>query len=1099
MPEIELTEKTLFSAPFSLTTGQSFLFKLERFKAFCLEVGDFHFNHDSAVFLPEFKPEEQKDQKAGEVRFRGLAALRACYIQAETHADESLLIAGHTDTSGAADYNVKLSQQRADSVLHILVGNRAEWVRISDHKHKVEDYKLILKWTAKVQGWASDPGAVNNTDDAATKAALREFQKSYNLDFGKSIAVDGAIGPETWGAIFDVYMEALGNLLDTDRNGLAPHRDALRFITTGPTSVGCGENFPIEAADKDNFRSKTNRRVELLFFLPEQSPVLDCHKGAGACIPSECPVYKKKEFKFEPVPIVPKPGEDVSPEISARSAPASAPAGSPPSSAPGTPPAGTPSSGSGSAPAPAPAPASGSPTPASTTPAPAPGVTPPSPPPPVTPNPTLTATTRTILVKKPYTKTARKQFTLKTSAPFDGTGLLTISKPGIAFFTVATAGVALTFNGTDNKFTGAQLTAGVNLFAEGTAPSTAVDDIDLTLTLSGGSFKVGPPAVVKLTAVEVFLDLCQSRNSASTDPTTLGLPGFSPNKVDDGRFLHIQDPGGFQGRAMIIVQKARPAAFAGKLVLKRNDAKLKVFPNERPTAGETAVADPDEIDNASIPSGGLKLFVEGATVSGALRDTGFTLGVKDVDPEGDKVSLTVIRLKNFKADVPSTPAQTSRSGNSPVNRHKLDKATGAAPVAADFDVDFTANPPIVLIENSLLAADPLKLSVEVEPAGVPVLWSVQRDTRPAPNGDDATTIALSPKPLPTLKATSAGALSATVVADAVGSFHLRPFVDCNGNGTFEDGIGFEPFIIMNLVLIRIKGASNRSLARSSQIRVTPAVPTSATGCGVSTGAFVNGTTSAVHNDASVTVTGGGGDGKRGLDSLFGGWVNNELAVATSPTAPLGEDVVSEYTDTTVAPPVVHRRISVWVSAAAGSTFAPGGAAPALVSGPVLDTTNFANPGTGGNLCVGTEGRVGPPLPITKTALAVGQTWQIEMWDSPGDNCPSAHGFLPGTLTAYRFNLDFRSDLCFWTNIAKTAAPTADDPASRLYSRVMTNTWQIRLGFTFNPATGASTPAPAGAVTMAKDAGTGLAQPVQGSGLETRFPISLNMLATDARS
>ncbi len=1093
MPELDLTEKKLFAAPFSLATGQAFLFKLDRFKAFCLEVSDFHFNHDSAVFLPDFSPAEQRDQSAAEVKFRGLAALRACYIRAETHSEESILITGHTDTSGAQGYNVTLSEARADAVLHMLAGSREAWVAIADGKHKVEDYKLILKWAAKVRGWPCDPGAVNNAEDADGKTALRGFQKSFNADFAGGIPVDGAIGPKTWSAIFDVYQEALGNLLDTDRNGMRQHRDALRFITTGPSAVGCGENFPIEAADKDDFRSKTNRRVEILFFRAEQSPDLVCHRG-GICAPAECPVYKLKEFRFSPIPISPKPGQAVNPIIN-RAAPSSAPA-SPPASG-------------GSAPAPVPTPTAAPASPASTGgSAPDGGGTGPqdagvpggAPAPTPTPNPTLTPASRILLVKKPWTKAARKQFTLKTSDPFDGTGTLTVSKPGIAFFTAATAGTALAFDGTGNVFTGAQLTAGLNLFGEGLAASAAVDDIDLTLTLAGGSFPVGPAAIVKLTVVEVFLDICQSRTAVAVDPVTMASPGVSPNKIDDGRFLHIQDPGGKQGRAMLIVQKAKPAAFAGKLVLKKIGAQVQLFPNERPTAGEAAVADPDEIDNASIPGGGLKLFVQGAAVSGALRDSGFTLGVKDVDPEGDKANVTVIRFKNFKADAPSTPAQTPRLGNSPVNRHKLDKATGASPVAVDFDVDFTVNKPIVLVESSLPAADPLKLSLEVEPAGVPVVWSVQRDTRPAPDGDHASIIALSPKPEPTLAPTAAGALTATLLADAVGSFHLRPFVDCNGTGKFQDSIGFEPFIIMNLVLIRIKGVSNRSVSRSSQIVITPTNPTSATGCRVQTGLFTSAPAAATHNDATVNVTGGGADGKRGLDRLFGGWVNNELAVPSSPTVPIGEDVVSDYTDTTVTPPVQHQRISVWVSASAGTVFGPGGAAPALVSGPVLDTTNFGSEGTGGNLCVGTEGGVGPPKPISKTALAVGENWQIEMWDSPGDSCPANHDFLPGRLSSYRFNLNFRSDLCFWTNMAGVAGPTPDDPACRLYSSVVSNTWTIRLGFVFNIATGVSTPAPAGAVSMLKDGNpTKLAQPVQGTGLETRFPISLNLLAVDSRT
>jgi hypothetical protein len=157
--------------------------------------------------------------------------------------------------------------------------------------------------------------------------------------------------------------------------------------------------------------------------------------------------------------------------------------------------------------------------------------------------------------------------------------------------------------------------------------------------------------------------------------------------------------------------------------------------------------------------------------------------------------------------------------------------------------------------------------------------------------------------------------------------------------------------------------------------------------------------------------------------------------------------------------------------------------------------------------VGTEGAVGPPVPITRTPQAVGERWRVQMWDSPGDNCPAAHGFFPGTLSAYRFNLNFRTELCFWTNVTGVPAPTpgpitgaappTPDAACCLYATVQTNTWQIRVSFTFNPATGAAIPG-ARTITLQRDANAArLARPV--AGFEVRAPIALRLLATDART
>src|SRR5207253_1981406 len=136
-----------------------------------------------------------------------------------------------------------------------------------------------------------------------------------------------------------------------------------------------------------------------------------------------------------------------------------------------------------------------------------------------------------------------------------------------------------------------------------------------------------------------------------------------------------------------------------------------------------------------------------------------------------------------------------------------------------------------------VAASPINLSVAATPAGVPVLWDVQRDTRPAPDGDHANVIALSPNPKPTLTRNAVNPLRATLRANAVGSFHILPFIDCNGNGKFDATKNSEPFMIMNLVLIRVggPGSTNSSISQPANITIAPAVPTAATGVSVSTG------------------------------------------------------------------------------------------------------------------------------------------------------------------------------------------------------------------------------------------------------------------------
>jgi hypothetical protein len=775
----------------------------------------------------------------------------------------------------------------------------------------------------------------------------------------------------------------------------------------------------------------------------------------------------------------------------------------------------------------------------------------------VTVLPPIAVANPVVLVKKPGCTPRRVQVTLRAGNGFTGTGTLTRSDPRIDFFTAAAGGAPIAFDGVANVFAGAALSVpgGVTLFAEGVTASGALNDTTLTHTLTGG---VGPQQVgtATMTAVALTVDVCQSRTAAAGDPALM----TAADKISRGRFVHLQDPGRHQGRVMIVVRRAAPAAFTGDLVLTALAAgagRVSLLAGETPpvppAAADAPLAAPFVVTNASLAaapnvlgSPGLRFFVEGTTVSGALRDTGLQLGLQGGDPDGDRALVTVVRFSNLEAEVRSTQAQTARVGNSPVPNSILRRGTGAALAAADFDEDFAVNAPLVLVEDSLPAANPVQLRVRVQPAQVPVAWSVLRDTRPgAAGGDNAQIIALKAAPHlpaitpvgPTSVAAAATPIRATLASDAVGSFRVRAFVDENGSGTFDrdpataTSFAAEPFILMNLVLVRVEGVSNTSAGTSTLNpagpgtvgpgSVTPgagAAPiTSATGVAVSTGGFVA-ATAACRNTAQVKVIGGGADGRRGLNParVFGGWINNELDAATGTRPnPSGEDVVSEYFDTTPAPPappLTHTRISVWVIG--GGTFGPA-AAPVLVPGPVLDCTNFANNGSGGNLCVGTEGAVGPPGGITKTVVAAaaanpgGELWTINMFDSPGDTCPAAHGALPGTLSSYRFNIDFRSDLCFWTNIrglpgptpgpVTTAASPAPDSACCLYSSVQTNRWNIRFAMAFNPATGAVVGAiPTITINHTRDpAPTRRARPV--APVEVRFPVSLNLLGIHRRA
>lgn len=330
-----ITRRDLGSAQFDLATGQLHKFTLKELFGYVLEVDSVHFHFDSAVLLPnnepmhlgEDAPASTGDPNASppaatadgedagpsekDLAVPGLAVLRAVYAHAKKHPSQKILITGHTDTSGPADYNLALAKKRADSLRHALLGNRDEWVAIAKDKHRVEDYQQILTWIAKVWVADCDPEGVDNRHGEKTTRAVRNFQALYNDEFDANIDVDGVVGEQTWGAIFDVYMEVLADIMDVDVDQLPAERARLKFLDDSKAAVGCGENFPVDLPGVNGRRSANNRRVQVLFFDPGEEPLLDCHPAADQCRPDECELYKKRFHFFwpidpEPVPLLPR-------------------------------------------------------------------------------------------------------------------------------------------------------------------------------------------------------------------------------------------------------------------------------------------------------------------------------------------------------------------------------------------------------------------------------------------------------------------------------------------------------------------------------------------------------------------------------------------------------------------------------------------------------------------------------------------------------------------------------------------------------------------------------------------------------------------------
>ncbi|WP_328331072.1 peptidoglycan-binding protein [Kribbella sp. NBC_00382] len=716
---------------------------------------------------------------------------------------------------------------------------------------------------------------------------------------------------------------------------------------------------------------------------------------------------------------------------------------------------------------------------------------PPGPPPPA-PQPTVTGLDA-VVVKKATTVPARRPVVLKCSTAFNGSGALTIALADrIKFFDAVTAGGVVASGAT---FTSAQLLAGVTIFAEGAKASDKVGDVVLTLSLTVDG-KKGLAAKKAMTAVELFLDLHQSRTSTAADP----LPLTAATKMNPGRFVHLQDTDLHHGRAMITVRPPKPAGFTGTLVLSAFDVldatpreKLFAAADEVAAAGQASLGASVKVP-APIPAAGVKFWVEGAKVSTTIRDAGFQLGVDGLEVDGDRVRMTVVEFSNLVATIPGTPPKIARLANGPTADHTFTVG------AKGFDEDPTVNLPLPLFENAVTLAAPVRLTVDVKPAGTPVSWDAQRASGiPAANGGDdaAAIVALHTAKKPTVKVVTGNNLQATLLADNCGTFHVRPFVDGNGNGIFDHKIDREPNRILNLVLGQATLFLDSSVASDANHTVAPVV---GGGIATSSGSFdiANPATAALHMNAQVDVVTGGADGRRIIGQFFGGWVNNLTAGTTFNAA---------YTDPAVTPNKVHPAPFVLASnralaTGAATSFVAGDPAPALVVPAILDTGRTPGEGAGGDTATLGRSRI-----RSRTNQPAGQRWIVEAVDSPGAPAgavrPTHPTFATAKLSSLEVKIRFSCHLVLWTNQnavsgASPVATPAVQAANRSYVVLERLNWQLDGKWSLDIATGAITQVSAPKTVLSGKTKTSPAVVASGAAVEVRPPAAVPLATRDAR-
>ena len=308
----------------SAVTDRTTEFVLKKFEVNILEMEDVLFHLNSAVMMPEAPSGKSsadgsedddtdwidRDVQEDQETITGVSSLALVFKQFEFDPAKAMVIAGHTDTSDTARFNFELSDKRANNVRYLLTGARADWAKNCGDRHRVEDYQQITKYFAVRKGWDCDPGKIDNIWGPKTEKATKNFfHQTDPAEADNMLAQVKAHGqkhwPEkAWLGVYDLYEEVLCETLEVSKPQLGVLRSTkLRFLDNNKPYVACGESFPIDDAEKSNYRSQRNRRVEILFFDDDETktkdnkPLLICPARTSTVhTKGECPLWRKSNF-----------------------------------------------------------------------------------------------------------------------------------------------------------------------------------------------------------------------------------------------------------------------------------------------------------------------------------------------------------------------------------------------------------------------------------------------------------------------------------------------------------------------------------------------------------------------------------------------------------------------------------------------------------------------------------------------------------------------------------------------------------------------------------------------------------------------------------
>jgi outer membrane protein OmpA-like peptidoglycan-associated protein len=189
----------------------------------------------------------------------------------DDHPGLHVLVSGHADRAGSADYNRDLSVERAESIEAFLQDQVDKWMawygtgKPAAKRWGVREDQHMLSFLKDPSGKVYYEGPVHGRNDPATQLAVTKFRTDEGLG-------EGGLDDGTRKKLVEKYMA-------TDDTTL-PAGTPLRHH-------GCGEFHPA-VATADGASEPENRRVEVFFFEGDVDP-----PPQARCPNGGCPEYPK--------------------------------------------------------------------------------------------------------------------------------------------------------------------------------------------------------------------------------------------------------------------------------------------------------------------------------------------------------------------------------------------------------------------------------------------------------------------------------------------------------------------------------------------------------------------------------------------------------------------------------------------------------------------------------------------------------------------------------------------------------------------------------------------------------------------------------------